>query len=254
MGQCSLVAQTFTNESLLVRYQLPRGRGTEDPMLETALLSAFRAGDRTALGLVYSRYRKDVQGLVRSALLISRRASQADVDDVVQEVFLRAFSNDARAQYDGRRDYRPFLLAMARNVLFDWCRRRKREVPSSDTLEIASEKWGVDRLDVDPAPGVAALLDSVLEYARALPAELNGVYHQRFVLATTQEHAASSLELSRQTVRTLERRILEGLRRHLIQAGFRLPTSRISVQRLARREPHDVNPSSASLSSGTRRA
>ena len=53
-----------------------------------------------------------------------------DLADLVQEVFMRAFSREGRQAYDGLRDYGPYLFAIARNVLVDWARVRGREIPS----------------------------------------------------------------------------------------------------------------------------
>ena len=54
---------------------------------------------------------------------------------------------------------------------------------------------------------------------KALPEELRQVHHQRFVLATPQRQAAEALGISRQSLRTLEKKLIVGLRRQLRQAG-----------------------------------
>jgi RNA polymerase sigma-70 factor, ECF subfamily len=52
----------------------------------------------------------------------------ANVEDLVQDSFMRAFSPPARAAYDGIRDYGPYLLTIVRNTVADALRVRQREV------------------------------------------------------------------------------------------------------------------------------
>ena len=59
-----------------------------------------------------------------------------DAEDAAQETFLRAF--DARAQFDQRRQFGPWIYRIARNVCIDRMRsRRPRELTLVDT-EIGS--------------------------------------------------------------------------------------------------------------------
>jgi DNA-directed RNA polymerase specialized sigma24 family protein len=120
------------------------------PLLKTdrALLDLFREGAPDALGKVYCEYVRKVERLL-SAGFESRspgtRVAGAyrhpdDLADLVQDVFLRAFSEKGRRAYDGLRDYGPYLYAIARNVLVDWARVRGRQIPATwADLEAAGE-------------------------------------------------------------------------------------------------------------------
>lgn len=181
--------------------------------MDAELLRGFRAGDPAAFTRLYREYAKEVQ------CALARRATvtKADLADVVQEVFLRVFSARVRAQYDGTRSFRPFLHVIARHVLWDWRRRQKRE---ASTILIAGEhdaRTGARNFDT---PDALRFADAVDVYVSTLPEELRSVYTERFLHSRTQQDAASSLGISRQTLRTRERRLVEGLKAALRRSGL----------------------------------
>lgn len=175
------------------------------------LVEAYRAGDPEALTKVYRQYVRNV-----SDYLARRVGRVADVADFVQEVFIRAFSDDTRAQFDGKRDYGPFLRVIARNVFIDWARRSQREVVvESEVIEAALSESAVDP-QLESSPGASpSRIELVTEYVNALSPELKSVYEARFLHLSSQQRAAEALGISRQTLRTREQKLLAGLRRKL---------------------------------------
>jgi RNA polymerase sigma factor (sigma-70 family) len=174
---------------------------------DRALLEAFRAGEAPALERVYREYVDLVTDVVRRGTNFSGGGrvggvTGVDLYDLVQESFARAFSLKARLAYDGVRDYRPYLLTIVRNLLADWARKRGREVPSEAELEppAPEEPWA------DPATMAA-----VEAYVRDLEPPLDRLYEVRFVRGVSQAEAASEMGIGRQSVRTLEKRLREGL-------------------------------------------
>src|SRR5262252_5101847 len=99
------------------------------------LLARFRAGDREALETVYRAYVDKVSEIVANGFRIAATGSAvpglgrrpADLADAVQEIFLKAFSRNARTAFDGSREFGPYLATIARNVLTDRARRSGRE-------------------------------------------------------------------------------------------------------------------------------
>lgn len=181
--------------------------------MDEALLRGFRAGDPEAFTRLYVEYAKEVQ----SSLARRATVTKADLADVVQEVFLRVFSARVRAQYDGTRSFRPFLHVIARHVLWDWTRRQKRE---ASTILVAGEndpRTGARSFD---APDALQFVDAVDVYVSTLPEELRTVYVERFLHSRTQQDAARSLGISRQTLRTRERQLVEGLKAALRRSGL----------------------------------
>jgi len=194
---------------------------------DRALLEKFRAGAPEALARVYWEYVRKVERLLSAGFEVSCPGTRVggacrqpqDLADLVQDVFLRAFSEKGRHRYDGIRDYGPYLYAIARNVLVDWARVRGREIPSSWTeLEAAMEPASVAE---DPAPWAdPATMRVVEEYLRALPQNLREVHRLRHEQGLSQERAAQQLAVGRQTLRTLEQRLRDGLAAALDAAGI----------------------------------
>jgi RNA polymerase sigma-70 factor (ECF subfamily) len=186
------------------------------------LLRAFKEGRRAALERVYRTYVGSVDRYVHGRALAAgypEMAQPSAVADILQEVFIRAFSVGARAAYDGLRDFGPYLTTIAHNCFVDVLRARGREVlvgPEELSLVV----------DVSPSddgeladPRVSELLAA---YLGGLSAGLASVYEQRFVLGRSQMDAAAALGLSRRKLRTAEGRLRRGLRKALSRAGISL--------------------------------
>lgn len=153
------------------------------------------------------------------------RFSGANLADVVQEIFLKAFSRSARSSYQRDRDYGPFLTAIARNVIYDWLKRTAREF--FDVAAIDAALGSTASSDDPEAVFSAELIAVVSRYVEGLPQELQRVHQRRFVMAEPQRTAAGQLGISRQTLRTMEKKIVDGLRQELarVEAAADLPAS-----------------------------
>jgi RNA polymerase sigma factor (sigma-70 family) len=184
------------------------------------LLRAFRDAQRDALEVVYRGYVRAVDRYLRTQIRASgyRDLAQAGtVADLIQDVFVRAFSRSGRLGYDGVRPYAPYLTTIARNCFIDALRARGREVSMSpDDLTLILD-------DTNPLPDEwcePRTQAVVVEYVGALSPPLAGIYQQRFVLGRSQEQASAALGLSRRSVRTAENHLRRGLRQALARAGI----------------------------------
>ncbi len=186
---------------------------------ETGLLQRFRDGERRALETFYVTYVDSVARAVASALRRYCGANRpggwrdvaAELPDLVQEVFTRAFEPGARLRFDGVREYAPYLTTIARNVVVDYLRRRQRlrfEDLAPFIREIAIEGQSPDHAE-DFAN--AQIVTLVAEYVARLPSDLRRVHEALYVQGLSQRQAAEALGLGRQVVRTLESRLREGL-------------------------------------------
>jgi RNA polymerase sigma factor (sigma-70 family) len=94
---------------------------------------------------------------------LARRAGRQAADDLLAEVWLRAFA--ARGGYDIRyADARPWLYGIARNVL------REHWRASSDTKPAAIDEMRVDPWEaIDDRLDSASRADAVISAVRALP-------------------------------------------------------------------------------------
>lgn len=191
----------------------------------------FKRGERAALERVYRTHVAMVERYVRAVLLRTRRFSGSNLSDLVQEVFMRAFSASARDSYDGRREYAPYLTTIARNVVVDWHRRTSREPFDPRELETLLDGGASEASDVEAFP--AELVGLAAKYVEGLSQDLRDVHERRFVLAEPQQRAADALGISRQTLRTLEKKLIDGLRRAL--RDQRLSETRLELHPPARR-------------------
>src|SRR5580692_8945302 len=163
------------------------------------LLRRFRAGDREALGTVYWHYVDAVEALLRRCLA-SRAGAMAhgkEVADVLQDVFVKAFSESARLAFDESREYRPFLMVIARHTLIDHLRVAPREI-SLDAAAIDALVDTREGHEQDSGPwGEPQTMALVEKYIEELDEHQRAVYVERYVRCRSQEHTAEALGTSR---------------------------------------------------------
>src|SRR5262249_38392249 len=111
-------------------------------MNDHALLSAVQRGDRAAFDRLVRDHHTRVYGYLRVRLF-----ERSDVEDLPQEVFIRAYQSQAR--FDVQTMARPWLIGIARNLLREHIRKakRRREVAWTELcLELETlPGCGVDR-------------------------------------------------------------------------------------------------------------
>ncbi|MCA8973638.1 MAG: RNA polymerase sigma factor [Planctomycetes bacterium] len=87
-------------------------------------------GSREAFGLLVVRHSRSVR-----ALCLARTGRQGDVDDLVQEAFLRAFRGLSRLEDPNR--FGAYLHRIAHNICVDRVRRSGREPASTGDVDLA---------------------------------------------------------------------------------------------------------------------
>jgi len=189
------------------------------------LLARFRDGDREALETVYRAYVGKVSDIVAHGFRIVATGGAvaglgrrpAALADAVQEIFLKAFSRNARVAFDASREFGPYLATIARNVLVDRARRSGREIlmPEVD-LDVAGTGSAGDPYPEIPAQWEDETAITVArQFIQGLPPELARLHQVRYVDGLSQRDAAAHLGITRQTLRTLEGKLREGLRQAL---------------------------------------
>ena len=100
------------------------------PADDAQLIAAWQGGDERAAGELVRRH---ARALAR--FLAGAGAPEADLDDLVQETFIRAFR--AIASFRSECQFRTWLLTIGGNALKDLGRRlaRRRVVPLDERLE-----------------------------------------------------------------------------------------------------------------------
>jgi RNA polymerase sigma-70 factor (ECF subfamily) len=167
-----------------------RASGVAEPSATTelraadvaALVTAAREGDRAAFGALYERYARFVHGVLLA------NADRQDVQDLVQDVFLRAMR-----QLHTLRDSAAFggwIAALARNE----ARMRHRAAHRTEELsdQIAS---------AEPSRAPRLEMDDVLAAIRRLPERYGEPLTLRLVEQMSGEDIATALGLTHGTVR-----------------------------------------------------
>jgi RNA polymerase sigma-70 factor, ECF subfamily len=118
---------------------------------DARLVRAARAGDRIAFGHLYDRYARVVHGVLLA------RIPLGDVDDLVQDVFLRALPRLHTLRQPER--FGAWLIAIARNCANDYHRRKPEEVTTNAEPDDGVDISGVAerRADSEAATILAAI-------------------------------------------------------------------------------------------------
>src|SRR5262245_64966713 len=99
----------------------------------TALIAACRDGDEQAAAELVERHARAL-----SRFLVGAGAPEAELDDLVQETFIRAFR--AVDRFRGQCQFRTWLMTIGGNVLKDYGRRaaRRKVMPLDESVRDAS--------------------------------------------------------------------------------------------------------------------
>lgn len=153
----------------------------------------------------FSEHVQPHEGSLRNYLSRSL-LSRADVDDVVQDSYLKLWRSRTTAAV---RSPKSFLFAIARNVALDLHRRRKvsRAEPITETgsMPVLEESPGV--VDLVSRRQELALLREAID---ALPERCQHVFLLRKIQGLSQRDIAARLGISENTVETL---VAKGARR-----------------------------------------
>jgi RNA polymerase sigma-70 factor, ECF subfamily len=174
---------------------------------DAAFVRAAQAGDRVAFGRLYDRYARLVHGVLLA------RVPLGEVDDLVQDVFLRALPRLQTLRHPER--FFAWLIAIARNCANDYHRRKPAEATMSaepgEAAEIAAETGRP--LDAETATILAAI--------RSLPEAYRETLLLRFVEGMTGPEIAVRTGLTSGSVRVNLHRGMQQLRTKLASVPFR---------------------------------
>ncbi|MBY0459386.1 MAG: sigma-70 family RNA polymerase sigma factor [Gemmataceae bacterium] len=175
---------------------------------EDALVGRARGGDRSAFEELVRRTSRLV--FARLYLDVGRTDR---TEDLVQETFLRAFK--AVRYLDSAGEFRPWLLAIAQNVLIDDARRAARlkrtpPAPPAHLTDVPSAE-----LPPDEQASLSELRERVRWVLRALPDEYRLPLTLRYIAGADHETIERQLGLTNGALRGLLHRGLKLLRERL---------------------------------------
>ena len=100
------------------------------PSSQEELIKLAQSGDARAFQELATEYRARTEAVIRAKF--AGALTREDIDDVLQETFLRAFRGIASFTWQGEDSYFRWLSGIAVNVAHKSCERRKRDGPALD--------------------------------------------------------------------------------------------------------------------------
>jgi len=182
-----------TADMLLTSTPAHAAEQSQEPAIEVVLVRAVLDGDRESFSRLYHLYASLVHGILLA------RVPRAEVDDLVQDIFLHAFKKlhtlrDAAA-------FGPWIAMIARNRAVDFYRRSK------ETVEINDDLRGSEPHDSRAA--------EILEVIRSLPEAYRETLVLRLVEGMTGPEIAARTGLTAASVRVNLHRGMKLLREQL---------------------------------------
>src|ERR1700747_3652895 len=162
---------------------------------ELALVRAAKSGDVGAFEELVKRYDRNV---FRIAQHITQ--NREDAEDVVQDAFLKAYSN--LEQFQGQSKFYTWLVRIAVNEALMKLRRRRPERTVSLDEEVKTEEDSVPREVADWSPNPeqqysqAELREILSKTIQGLPPGFRTVFVLRDVEGLSTEETAEALDLS----------------------------------------------------------
>lgn len=169
-------------------------------MADEELARAAAAGREDAFMVLCRRYEARIRGF-----FARRLPSIEDAEEAVQDTFVKV-RRGART-FNGARDFKPWLGAIARNVLRD----RLRASPGIETVPLVSDDLAVYRT---PPGG-----EEIREAIGALPKPYRAALALKYVAGMSYREAAAELGISERGFETRLARAKEKLRGELARRG-----------------------------------
>lgn len=171
-------------------------------------LQAWKAGDQEA-------GRQLVEQHFESVLRFFRTKSSEDADDLAQQTFLRCVEYADR--FEGRSTFKAFLFGIARNVLFEYIRRRIKDRKMTPDFGVSSI------LDLNPGASTMASRMAeeqvLVEAMQSLPLELQITLELHYWEELSVEEVADAVEVPPGTVKSRLHRGRTLLRKQLDAVG-----------------------------------
>jgi RNA polymerase sigma-70 factor (ECF subfamily) len=184
------------------------------------LIERIRQGERAAFTPLFEMYRSRLAVLIHCRLSTQLRA-QVEVDDLLQETFMRAFRQLDQFAYRGPGSFMHWLSRISEHVIIDAARyqnRDKRRAQERVPLRSESNPDGVDPADSKTPSRLLARNESLQRLLQRLD-ELPEQYREVILLTKmeglTTEEVAGKLGRSRAAVALLLHRALKQLRQNM---------------------------------------
>jgi len=178
----------------------------EDAEVIRPLVDRARDGDAEAFGAIYDRFQPEIL-----RYLAIRVRNQDTAEDLAQQVFLKAWQAIPRYQHRGA-PFRAWLYRMAHNQMVDFYRTH-RATSDLEGVEIPEEPEAEQRvIEAETNEALGAALSRLSEDHRQ-------VLELRFLAEMSAKEIAEIMDRKEVTVRGLQMRALQALRREIDAQG-----------------------------------
>ena len=180
----------------------------KDPPLseEACLVEQARAGDSEAFARLYDAYVERV-----SRYVFFRVSEERDVEDLVAQVFLKAWENLDRYKV-GSSPFIAWLYTIARNLVIDHYRTKKETLPLEEALSLPS-----DMELPDQQAQTRFDLEAMRDALQALSKDQQQVLILKYIAGLPNDSIAKIMNKQEGTIRGLQMRGLQTLAKYLKQ-------------------------------------
>ena len=173
-----------------------------DPDSIEDIVRRARLGDADAFSALYTSYFTPLYRYV-----YFRVADKTEVDDLVQEVFLKAYTAFDRYTYSGGSPL-AYFYTVARHSIIDHYRKRRLPTVDGEVLEtIADESATAEEVAIQREE-----IETVRAHLRQLPQDQQDVIVLRFIEGLSTPEIATMLGKTEVSVRQMQSRGLRALR------------------------------------------
>ena len=156
-------------------------------------------GDSRAFEPLFMRHKDNIY-----AMLVKRASNSDDVEDLLQEAFMKAFVNINR--YNPDYDFGAWICTIAKNTFVDFNRSRRSKALNPENNLPLEGRCTNNAQAASPTPEesiINAQQQAQIErYIATLPADYRELFILRFIEEYTYEEIAEALQMKLGTVKT----------------------------------------------------
>jgi RNA polymerase sigma-70 factor (ECF subfamily) len=172
-------------------------------------------GDSRAFDSLVARHRDTI-----FAMLVKRSGNPDDVNDLLQEAFMKAFLNINR--YNPDYDFGAWICTIAKNTFVDFNRSRRSKALNPDNNLPLDSRYDSTQAPT-PTPEESIINDQrraqIDRYIAMLPEDYRRLFTLRFIDEYTYEEIADALNMKLGTVKTRIFRVRAMMCRLIVEGG-----------------------------------
>lgn len=166
---------------------------------DRALVKLVVEGDSRAFEPLFMRHKDAIY-----AMLVKRATNSDDVDDLLQEAFMKAFVNINR--YNADYDFGAWICTIAKNTFVDFNRSRRNKALNPENNLPLEGRCTTNAQAVSPTPEESIInaqqRAQIERYIATLPEDYRELFVLRFIEEYTYEEIAEALQMKLGTVKT----------------------------------------------------